>query len=111
MMTADTATLIGNIKVRMLQASDSGPISAAYRLNRDHLAPWEPARTEEFYTAAGQRTVIDSKVALHAAGQEVPWVLLDGSRIIGSITLTGIVRGPFLKRKPGVPDSTDARRV
>ncbi|WP_219816559.1 hypothetical protein [Arthrobacter sp. Y81] len=83
-MTADATTLIGNVHVRMLQASDSGPMSAAYLLNRDHLAPWEPARTEEFFTAAGQRAVVDSKLAL------------DGSRIVGSITLTGIVRGPFL---------------
>ena len=100
-MTADATTLIGNVQVRMLQASDSGLISAAYRLNRDHLAPWEPARTEEFFTAAGQRAVVDSKLALHAAGQEVPWVLLDGSRIVGSITLTGIVRGPFLSAHVG----------
>jgi ribosomal-protein-alanine N-acetyltransferase len=101
MMTADATTLIGNVHVRMLQASDSGPLSAAYRLNRDHLAPWEPARTEEFFTAASQRAVIESKLAFHAAGQEVPWVLLDGSRIVGSITLTGIVRGPFLSAHIG----------
>jgi [ribosomal protein S5]-alanine N-acetyltransferase len=61
----------------------------------------EPARAEEFFTPAGQRTVIESKLALHAAGQEVPWVLLDGSRVVGAITLTGIVRGPFLNAYVG----------
>lgn len=79
-----------------MQNSDAELLAAAYELNREHLAPWEPERHEEFFTPAGQSTVIDSKLALHGAGSEVPWVLLDGAGIIGCVTLTGIVRGPFL---------------
>lgn len=100
-MTADATTLPGSVHLRLLQGSDAGQLSAAYRLNRDHLAPWEPARSEEFFTPAGQRAVIDSKLALHAAGQEFPWVLLAGGRIVGAITLAGIVRGPFLSANMG----------
>ncbi|WLQ08500.1 GNAT family N-acetyltransferase [Arthrobacter oryzae] len=100
-MTADASTLIGPVQMRVLQTSDAGPLSAAYQLNRDHLGPWEPARSAEFFTPAGQSAVIESKLALQAAGQEVPWVLLEGSRIIGTITLTGIVRGPFLSANLG----------
>ncbi|MFF1385177.1 GNAT family N-acetyltransferase [Arthrobacter sp. NPDC058288] len=100
-MTADATTLPGSIHLRLLQDSDAGQLSAAYQRNRDHLAPWEPARSEEFFTPAGQRAVIGSKLAMHAAGQEVPWVLLAGGRIVGAITLTGIVRGPFLSANLG----------
>ena len=95
-MTTTTDTLTGNTRVRLLQSSDAEALAAAYDSNRDHLAPWEPVRHEDFFTAAGQQSVIDSKLALHEAGSEVPWVLLDGSAVIGCVTLTGIVRGPFL---------------
>jgi ribosomal-protein-alanine N-acetyltransferase len=101
MMNTAATTLIGNVQLRVLRASDAARLSAAYQLNRDHLAPWEPARAEEFFTPAGQSEVIESKLALHAAGWEVPWVLLDGHRIIGTITLSGIVRGPFLNAHVG----------
>ena len=101
MMFTEATTLTGNVQVRAIRSSDAGPMSDAYRLNRDHLAPWEPARAEEFFTPAGQSAVIDAKLALFAAGQEVPWVLLDGGRVVGTITLTGIVRGPFLSAHVG----------
>lgn len=100
-MTVDATTLTGSVQIRLLRDSDAGRLSAAYQLNRDHLAPWEPARSDEFFTAAGQRAVIDSKLAMHAEGQELPLVLLAGSRIVGAITLTGIVRGPFLSANMG----------
>ena len=35
------------------------------------------------------------------AGSDVPWVLLDGELIIGVMTLSGIVRGPFLSAHLG----------
>jgi [ribosomal protein S5]-alanine N-acetyltransferase len=100
-MDTDAATLIGTVHLRVLRDSDAGLLSAAYQLNRDHLAPWEPVRSDEFLTAAGQGEAIEAKLALHAAGWEVPWVILDGHRIIGTITLSGIVRGPFLNAHVG----------
>lgn len=95
-MTTTTEVLTGNIRIRLLRNSDAELLSAAYTLNREHLALWEPVRSEEFFTAAGQHTVIESKLALQADGSEVPWVILNGTGIIGCVTLTGIVRGPFL---------------
>ena len=100
-MTATTSSLTGNIHVRVLRPSDAEPMRAAYHRNRDHLAPWEPDRPEVFFTVAGQCKVIASKLDLHAAGYEVPWVLEKDERIIGAITLTGIVRGPFLSANLG----------
>lgn len=85
----------------MLRSSDAEPMKAAYQLNREHLAPWDPVRADAFYTLAGQSANIESKVALRAAGSEIPWILLEGDRVIGAITLTGIVRGPFLSGNLG----------
>ena len=81
--------------------SDAGALADAYLRNRAYLAPWEPLREDSYFTAAGQQAVIATKLELYEAGTEVPWVLADADRIIGTITLAGIVRGPFLSANLG----------
>ncbi|MEQ4518661.1 GNAT family N-acetyltransferase [Pseudarthrobacter sp. B907] len=87
--------LPGDVHIRLLRGSDAERLGAAYRRNRDHLAPWEPVRTAEFVTTEGQRANIVGKLGMFAAGTGVPWILLAGDRAVGAITLSGIVRGPF----------------
>jgi ribosomal-protein-alanine N-acetyltransferase len=104
MRDSKPSTLVNGTYVRLLQRGDAALLSQAYIRNRQHLAPWEPLRDEEFFTPSHQLSVIHSKLAQHAVRQEIPWVLLngeDGERIIGAITLTGIVRGPFLNANLG----------
>jgi ribosomal-protein-alanine N-acetyltransferase len=100
-VTAKTFPLTGTVRARVIRPSDADAMQAAYLLNRNHLAPWEPHRTPGFYTAEGQGKIIDSKLAEHAAGSEVPFILLEGERVVGALTLTGIVRGPFLSANLG----------
>ncbi|WP_427173396.1 GNAT family N-acetyltransferase [Arthrobacter sp. 92] len=100
-MSPQTTTVIGEVQARVLQPSDAEPLTTAHRLNREHLAPWEPERPEAFFTTEGQQGNIAARLALHKAGSEIPWVLLTGQRVIGTITLTGIVRGPFLSAHLG----------
>jgi ribosomal-protein-alanine N-acetyltransferase len=99
--TLPGSTLIGAVQIRVLRRSDAARMSAAYQRNREHLAPWEPVRAETFFTVAGQAASIESKLALFIANSDVPWVLLDGDLIIGVMTLSGIVRGPFLSAHLG----------
>jgi ribosomal-protein-alanine N-acetyltransferase len=100
-VTAKTYPLTRNAQIRVLRPSDAEQMADAYLLNRDHLAPWEPARADEFFTVERQRQIIAAKLAQHAAGSEVPFVLLDEDRVVGALTLTGIVRGPFLSAHLG----------
>ncbi|MFY9633563.1 MAG: GNAT family N-acetyltransferase [Cellulosimicrobium cellulans] len=100
-MTAKTYPLTGTVGARVMHPSDAGPLQAAYQLNRNHLAPWGPDRPAAFYTAEGQAEVIGSKLAQHAAGSEVPFILLEDERLVGALTITGIVRGPFLSANLG----------
>jgi [ribosomal protein S5]-alanine N-acetyltransferase len=100
-VTPPNKTLPGGIKARILCPADAEAMNDAYLRNREHLAPWEPTRTEGFFTVAGQSSTIESKLASHATGSEVPWVLLDRNRIVGAITLTGIVLGPFCNAHVG----------
>jgi ribosomal-protein-alanine N-acetyltransferase len=100
-MTAETFNLTDHVQVRVLRLSDAARMTEAYQLNRDHLAPWEPERTDEFFTADAQSKVIAAKRVLYAAGSEVPLVLMKEDRVVGALTLTGIVRGPFLSANLG----------
>jgi ribosomal-protein-alanine N-acetyltransferase len=100
-MTENSVALTDTVRLRVLRRPDAGPLADAYLRNREHLAPWEPLRFEEFFTVQGQAASIESKLGLFIAGSDVPWVLVEGSRIIGVINLSGIVRGPFLSAHLG----------
>jgi ribosomal-protein-alanine N-acetyltransferase len=100
-MTGNSIALTGSVRVRVLRRSDAARMADAYLRNREHLAPWEPVRDEEFFTPEGQAASIESKLRMFIAGSDVPWVMVDGSRVIGVMNLSGIVRGPFLSAHVG----------
>jgi [ribosomal protein S5]-alanine N-acetyltransferase len=81
---------------RLVTPDDVPAVAALYRANREFLAPWEPVRSEEFYTERGQRAVIERALERHADGMCVPHVILgqDGQPA-GRINLNDIVRGAF----------------
>ncbi|MEU6775314.1 GNAT family N-acetyltransferase [Streptomyces sp. NPDC046759] len=82
--------------MRLLAREDADALSAAYTENRDHLRPWEPRRPASFFTGPGQRERIEELLREFAGGTAVPLVLQAANgRIVGTITLSGIVRGPF----------------
>ena len=56
--------------------------------NREFLAPYEPPRGERFYTVDGQRERIEEN-------DQKTFAILDGERIVGTVTLSNIVLGPF----------------
>jgi ribosomal-protein-alanine N-acetyltransferase len=70
---------------------------ALYERNAAFLAPWEPRRSQQFYTLAHQETTIQT--ALTAAGDDRAYmygiVLNAANLIIGRLTLSNIVRGVF----------------
>lgn len=114
-MTGSSAYLRGGLLIRLLEAADAPALARAYQRNLEHLAPWEPKRTDRFFTSGHQADIIRVKLAQHALGTEVPWVLVQeeddggstartdrpGGRVVGAVTLTGIVRGPFLSANLG----------
>src|SRR5215469_2646015 len=85
------------MSVTRLVALDDAPVLAeVLRVSRDFLAPWEPVRSDDYFTAGGQLAIIRDVLERHARGAALPHVILDGSGgVAGRITLSGIVRGPF----------------
>lgn len=94
-------TLPSGVTLRLLRAADAPALARAYQDNRDHLAPWEPLRDDRFFTEAGQTEQIAARLEAASAGTDLPWVLEAQERIVGTMTLAGIVRGPFLSAHVG----------
>jgi len=81
---------------RLITTDDAPALAELQRLNRTFLAPWEPVRTDGYFTEAGQRAAIEQALTEHEQGRNLPQVILDdGAGIVGRITLNGIVRGAF----------------
>jgi len=81
---------------RLVTVDDAPLLADALRRSRDFLAPWEPIRSDDYFTADSQRAVIRVALEQHEQGTCVPQVILDeNGRVVGRITLNGIVRGAF----------------
>ncbi|HBX82463.1 MAG: GNAT family protein [Propionibacteriaceae bacterium] len=81
---------------RPITVDDAEELHALILASREHLAPYEPERTTEFFTVAGQRRIIEGHLAMFDAGRMVPLVITDDAgRLAGRINLDNIVRGAF----------------
>jgi [ribosomal protein S5]-alanine N-acetyltransferase len=83
------------VSTRLISISDAAPLSALLIANHDHLAPYEPARPDEYFTPDGQRQMIEDVLRSYDQDAALPHVIVEGERVIGRITLSTIVRGPF----------------
>jgi ribosomal-protein-alanine N-acetyltransferase len=91
---ADERTeLAPGVVMRPAHIGDAAALAAAYRDNRDHLRPFEPARTDAFFTSAGQRAQLAGRVAERAAGSGLPYLVVEGGRVIGRCDLFAVRRG------------------
>jgi ribosomal-protein-alanine N-acetyltransferase len=81
---------------RLVRLDDVPALADLLRASREFLAPWEPVRSDEYFTTSGQLAVIKNALAQYKQGSALPHVILDDSGgVAGRITLNGIVRGPF----------------
>lgn len=81
---------------RLVTLNDAPVLADLLRANRDFLAPWEPVRSEHYFTVEGQRADLRAALERHDNGTALPHVILDApDRVVGRITLNEIVRGPF----------------
>jgi [ribosomal protein S5]-alanine N-acetyltransferase len=74
--------------IRPVRPEDAGELAALYRANRDFLAPFEPERPADFFTAKGQVGRLERQLA----DDTHPFAIVDEDAIAGTINLFGIVR-------------------
>jgi [ribosomal protein S5]-alanine N-acetyltransferase len=82
-------------QIRSMTLEDAESLVALLHTNREFLAPWQPIREPGFLTLAGQRAEIERLLDEEKLGLTVARVVLDADRIIGRVTLSNIIRGPF----------------
>jgi ribosomal-protein-alanine N-acetyltransferase len=87
--------LTDDVTLRLIRIEDAASVAEAYVRNRAHLAPWDPERPEEFFTEQWQAAELPKQLANYAAGSMMPWVLIDGDRVVGKVTFSTVIRGPL----------------
>jgi ribosomal-protein-alanine N-acetyltransferase len=87
---------------RLITPEDAPVLAELLRANRDFLAPWEPVRSESYFTVAGQRAVAVRALARYEQGLTAPRVILDeAGQVVGRVNLNDIVRGAFQSASVG----------
>jgi [ribosomal protein S5]-alanine N-acetyltransferase len=94
-VSRDAVAASAAVQVRPARGEDAGPLAALYRANREHLAPFEPVRDEQFFTAAGQAARLNALLADREHGRAYPYVIEIAGRLAGRVTVTNVARGPF----------------
>ena len=83
--------------IRLINLADARAIAEHLVRDAEATSRWDPARPVEFYTAEGQVKRIDLLLGQHLVGLTWPGVIVSGDVVIGQVTVTGILRGPFQK--------------
>ncbi|OFI38578.1 alanine acetyltransferase [Arthrobacter sp. SW1] len=79
---------------RLITLEDAAALAKVLAENRDFLAPWDPLRDDDFFTAETQHRLIGEALKSFEAGLMVPLAITapDGG-LVGRINIGGIVRG------------------
>ena len=73
--------------IRRLAPDDAPELARLLVANRTFLAPVEPLHAEDFFSPDGQRARIEAAEHLYA--------ILERDVLVGTISLSNVVRGPF----------------
>ena len=85
----------GQLRVRPAHREDAGSLAALYRDNRNHLAPFEPDRDEDFFTETGQAARLASLLTEQDQGRAYPYVIEVDGALAGRVSVTNVAHGPF----------------
>jgi ribosomal-protein-alanine N-acetyltransferase len=84
--------VVEGYEIRAIEVGDSAAVAAAYRRNREHLAPWDPDRPESFWSDEGQEADVARQVVAAEEGRTYSYVMLRDGQVVGRGMLTNIVR-------------------
>ena len=87
---------------RLVSVDDVEPLARLVTANRGYLAPWSPVQADTYFTAGGQRTVLERDLSAYERGVMLPLVITDpGGAVCGRINLNSIIRGAFQSASVG----------
>ncbi|MEV5961116.1 GNAT family protein [Kribbella sp. NPDC051952] len=101
-------SLTPEVQLRIATLDDAAALAEAYQRSWDHLSPWEPVRPDNWFTAAAQQEKLAGTLERYKNGLVVPWLLVEGDRVVGAITLNDLVPGAFRNADVGYWLAADA---
>ena len=78
------------VSIRPLRIDDAAGLAALYRANRAYLAPFEPVRTDRFFTEDGQREQIEAALG---SPRELRYLVEVDAEVAGRVNVTNVVLG------------------
>jgi ribosomal-protein-alanine N-acetyltransferase len=86
---------IEQVELRPARVADAADMAALLVSQRSFMAPFDPPRGEEFYTIEGQRREFEQLELAALAGTRQRFLIRDAGDLVGWVSVTNIVRGPF----------------
>jgi ribosomal-protein-alanine N-acetyltransferase len=84
--------------IRLIDVEDARAVAEHRSRDAKAFTSWEPEQPESFYTVEGQRDRIEQLLQAHRGGTTWPGVVLADGALAGQVTVSGILRQPFLRR-------------
>lgn len=82
--------------LRPVGVDDGAALAHAYVRNREHLAPWDPGRDEDFFEEAWQERDVAQYITDAPTGRNLRFVIVtEDGEIRGRVNLNNVVRGAF----------------
>ncbi|QIK62858.1 GNAT family N-acetyltransferase [Leucobacter viscericola] len=83
-----------NTYLRLLTLQDVPSLTEMLQNQADHLRPWEPTRSADYYSVPRQLQLAEQALEHYEAGGSVPFLITSGTdEILGRLTVSGITRG------------------
>ncbi|NHQ87887.1 ribosomal protein S5-alanine N-acetyltransferase [Iodobacter sp. HSC-16F04] len=88
----------GRLKLVLAEPAQAALWASFQQENRNHLAPWDPQRDEDFFTPFAWQLRLENARLQFEQGTAIHWVLLDAhsTEMLGQCSFSNIVQGPFM---------------
>jgi [ribosomal protein S5]-alanine N-acetyltransferase len=83
------------VGIRVVAPDDAEVFAELLTRNRAFLAPWDPVRPEEYFSAEGQRTLLERSLRRLGEGVDWPGVITVDGAPVGRVNLNNLIRGAF----------------
>ena len=83
------------VDIRVVAEGDPEALARLLIRNRDFLAPWDPVRSDAYFTVEGQRTLLDQALRRYQQGLDWPGMIMVDDVPVGRVNLNNVVLGAF----------------
>jgi len=89
--------MIEQVELRPVRLADAEPLARLYSAQRAFLAPFDPVRSDAFFSTAGQRADIEQAIAHAAAGLRFRYVIVGDGEPVGALGISNVIRVPHFR--------------